>query len=524
MILIYRHIYVLLLFTIFTHCSPEHSTERESGLETPDGIPSASADSDNLEVLLTERDDDDSMSNVIISPSDRQKFRVNFASEAKGASIASYNPEMTGAASLLSAEHDSYALSPCSISKKFVVVSLTEDATVDEIVISSQEKFSSTVKDFRVLGSLTFPTAEWVVLGNFSAEERLGEQSFSLSVKSWSRFIKVSWLSHHGSEFYCTWNRIRVYGRTMLEDLQVLLTAPSSVSSSSSSSIATDAEVAVGVVSSVTPSSLSGTSPTPTTQSTSDNIQSTMAALPVLPSASAEPLVHVSNDGPSQVVNTLFDHPNISSFDSHNDTSKNSTSFISIESLNTDSDLDRLERELFLNDSSLADVTSDANAALAALNASILAANLSKSGNSLVVSPVHPSSSNVFVALTSRLKDLEVDRAITHTHISETNDALLALARQIDTIQKSLIALRNQSFGVRHSATVDELVDSIVSTRDEVHSSEERHNSDVSYLRKQVDLLEARLRDAEQKAETMIWNAGGVIVGLFALQALIRFR
>jgi uncharacterized coiled-coil protein SlyX len=126
--------------------------------------------------------------------------------------------------------------------------------------------------------------------------------------------------------------------------------------------------------------------------------------------------------------------------------------------------------------------------------------------------------------LTSRLKDLEVDRAITHTHISETNDALLALARQIDTIQKSLIALRNQSFGVRHSATVDELVDSIVSTRDEVHSSEERHNSDVSYLRKQVDLLEARLRDAEQKAETMIWNAGGVIVGLFALQALIRFR
>jgi uncharacterized coiled-coil protein SlyX len=295
----------------------------------------------------------------------------------------------------------------------------------------------------------------------------------------------------------------------MLEDLQVLLTAPSSVSSSSSSSIATDAEVAVGVVSSVTPSSLSGTSPTPTTQSTSDNIQSTMAALPVLPSASAEPLVHVSNDGPSQVVNTLFDHPNISSFDSHNDTSKNSTSFISIESLNTDSDLERLEREIFFNDSSHADVNIDAKAALAALNASILAANLSKSGNSLVVSPVHPSSSNVFVALTSRLKDLEVDRAITHTHISETNDALLALARQIDTIQKSLIALRNQSFGVRHSATVDELVDSIVSTRDEVHSSEERHNSDVSYLRKQVDLLEARLRDAEQKAETMIWNAEG---------------
>ena len=525
-----RSLFVLILFVTLS------SQEQHSELFTPDGLPSAasaasaSADSaDSLsEVLLTERDDDDSMSNVIISPADRQKFRVNFASEAKGASIASYNPEMTGAASLLSAEHDSYALSPCSISKKFVVVSLTEDATVDEIVISSQEKFSSTVKDFRVLGSLTFPTAEWVVLGNFSADERLGEQTFSLSVKSWSRFVKVSWLSHHGSEFYCTWNRIRVYGRTMLEDLQVLLTAPSSVSSTSSSSSAADAEVAGGVVSSVVTTPSPGTSPTPSSQTSSphsltENVQSMIAALPVLPAPSTEPIQSVAQDGDTlQIANPLLDLSNVSSLDTQNNS--NNTTFLSLDTTGADAELDRFEREILSNNSSLADVTSDANAALAALNASILAANLSKSGNSLIVSPVHPSSSNVFVALTSRLKDLEVDRVVTHTHISETNDALLALARQIDTLQKSVVALRNQSFGVRHSATVDELVDSIISTRDEVRLGDERQDSVVDYLRKQIDQLEARLQEAELKAETILWNSGGVVVVLFTIQVLHLLR
>ena len=182
-------------------------------------------------------------------------------------------------------------------------------------------------------------------------------------------------------------------------------------------------------------------------------------------------------------------------------------------------EIDRLDREFYLNDTTLLEVTSDANAALAALNASILAANLSRSG-SLVVSPVvHPSSSNVFVALTSRLKDLEVDRVITNAHISETNDALLALARQIETIQKSLIALRNQSFGVRHSRTVDELVDSITSTQDLVKSGDERHDSVTESLKRQIELLSLRLVVAEQLAKTLFW----FIILFFGSCALVWF-
>jgi hypothetical protein len=99
----------------------------------------------------------------------------------------------------------------------------------------------------------------------------------------------------------------------MLEDLQVLLTAPSSVSSTSSSSSAADAEGAVGVVSSVAPSPSLGTSPTPSAQSSSphsltDNVQSMIAALPVLPAPSSEPIQSVSQDGDTlQIANTLLD-------------------------------------------------------------------------------------------------------------------------------------------------------------------------------------------------------------------------
>jgi len=80
----------------------------------------------------------------------------------------------------------------------------------DELLISNEERYSSAVRDFRVTGSLKYPAAEWIVLGNFTAENRFGDQRFSIGVKAFVRFIKVTWLNHYGSEFYCTWTRVQV--------------------------------------------------------------------------------------------------------------------------------------------------------------------------------------------------------------------------------------------------------------------------------------------------------------------------
>jgi hypothetical protein len=145
--------------------------------------------------------------------------RTNFADAATGAVIMGSNPEMTGTRALLVPDADSYALSRCDV-KKWVAIGLSEDVMVDTIIISNEEKYSSSVQHLRVLGSQKFPAAEWVVIGNFTAANTLGEQVFPVSNKQWVRYLKLSWLSHYGDEFYCTWTRIKVHGSTMLEDLQ----------------------------------------------------------------------------------------------------------------------------------------------------------------------------------------------------------------------------------------------------------------------------------------------------------------
>lgn len=153
---------------------------------------------------VIETDDDDGVR-------DSPAHRTNFASSSLGASIMAANPEMTGPKSLLVGDVDAYALSRCD-AKKFVVIQLSEDVLVDELVISNEERYSSAVRELRATGSQKYPATEWVVLGNFTAENRLGEQKFPVASKTFVRFLKLTWLSHYGAEFYCTWTRVQVRG------------------------------------------------------------------------------------------------------------------------------------------------------------------------------------------------------------------------------------------------------------------------------------------------------------------------
>jgi hypothetical protein len=172
--------------------------------------PAAVGEAGSVEVETERENEGDAVS---------EQHRTNFASNAAGAVIMSANPEMTGVTSLLGDDSDHYALSRCDV-KKFVILGLSEDVLVDTLILFNEEKYSSAVNHFKVLGAQKYPASEWIVLGNFSAENKLGAQSFPIAVRSWVRYIKVNWLSHYGHEFYCTWTRIRVHGSTLLEDLQ----------------------------------------------------------------------------------------------------------------------------------------------------------------------------------------------------------------------------------------------------------------------------------------------------------------
>ena len=76
-----------------------------------------------------------------------------------GALVLETSPSAKGMNNILVDDKDKYAISPCA-DKKWVVVGLSEDILVKQIIIANYEKYSSIVSEFQVLGSQTFPTQE----------------------------------------------------------------------------------------------------------------------------------------------------------------------------------------------------------------------------------------------------------------------------------------------------------------------------------------------------------------------------
>lgn len=63
------------------------------------------------------------------------------------------------------------------------------------------------------------------MLGNYTADNKLGDQRFSVKTRAYVRYLKLQWATHYGSEFYCTLTRIMVHGSTGLEDFQEAMQA-----------------------------------------------------------------------------------------------------------------------------------------------------------------------------------------------------------------------------------------------------------------------------------------------------------
>ncbi|KAJ7945063.1 Galactose-binding domain-like [Quillaja saponaria] len=154
----------------------------------------------------------------------------NYASESKGAKVVAHNKDARGASNILGKDHDKYLRNPCSVGGKFVVIELAEETLVDAFKIANFEHYSSNFKEFELSGSLSYPTEVWSPLGNFLAANVKHAQIFKLPEPKWVRYLKVSLLSHYGSEFYCTLSVVEVYGvdaiERMLEDLIVASTEP----------------------------------------------------------------------------------------------------------------------------------------------------------------------------------------------------------------------------------------------------------------------------------------------------------
>ena len=86
-------------------------------------------------------------------------------------------------------------------------------------VVSNYEKYSSYLTEFQVLSSVSYPVKEWLDLGIFVAEPKLGDQIFNLTTPAGARYLKFKFNSHLGTEFYCTISQIKVHGTTIVEQI-----------------------------------------------------------------------------------------------------------------------------------------------------------------------------------------------------------------------------------------------------------------------------------------------------------------
>lgn len=155
------------------------------------------------------------------------KHRWNFASLDCAAVVHRSNQMAKFASSILSEKKDRYMLSPCPTpdsEQQFVIVELCDEIIVDTVVLANFEFFSRMFKRFRIRVSKSLNSGEgdWVDVGTFRARNIRGLQVFKPinppGDARFYRYIRLDFLEHYGSEYYCPISLLRVYGLTQMDD------------------------------------------------------------------------------------------------------------------------------------------------------------------------------------------------------------------------------------------------------------------------------------------------------------------
>lgn len=149
-----------------------------------------------------------------------QLSRTNYASAFLGAKLLDHHKEAKGAHNVLVDDNEKYMIVPCRADRKFFIVQLLREIEVDTISISNREYFSSSVRNFSLVGSNAFPCTApcmWRVLGHFQANFSKVTQSFPLRSPHAVRYIKFLWATSHGTHQSCTLTHFQVFGSDALD-------------------------------------------------------------------------------------------------------------------------------------------------------------------------------------------------------------------------------------------------------------------------------------------------------------------
>lgn len=151
------------------------------------------------------------------------KTRSNYASFDCAANILKTNSQCTHSSAILVENKDSYMLNKCAADSKFIIVELCDDILIDTIVLANFEFFSSTFRTFKVSVSDKYPVKvdRWRELGIFEARNSRDIQAFLVeNPLIWARYLRIEFVTHYGSEYYCPVSLLRVHGTTMMAEFR----------------------------------------------------------------------------------------------------------------------------------------------------------------------------------------------------------------------------------------------------------------------------------------------------------------
>ncbi|EJD76412.1 hypothetical protein, variant [Loa loa] len=146
----------------------------------------------------------------------------NYASKECGAKVLFSNDEAENKNAILNEkEADDYMRNPCERAEhKWLIIELCETIQPTVLEIANFELFSSGPQNIRILGSERYPSNEWVALGDFIVGNNREIQRFTVTARSYVKFLRLELLSHYGREHYCTLSLVRLLGISMVDEYE----------------------------------------------------------------------------------------------------------------------------------------------------------------------------------------------------------------------------------------------------------------------------------------------------------------
>ncbi|CAK63891.1 unnamed protein product (macronuclear) [Paramecium tetraurelia] len=174
-----------------------------------------------LSVLLFNRITRESRVQVKSIPS-----QINFANYFGGATILTKSKQLVGVDNILVDNQETYMITECNQQKLYIIICLKEEIQLESIYFINKEFYSSTMKNFRVFGSVVYPTESWDFLQAFESEDINEWQNFEFE-SHFLRYLKIEIIDFHQAEYHCTLTQIRfknykcfrVFGQTVIGDL-----------------------------------------------------------------------------------------------------------------------------------------------------------------------------------------------------------------------------------------------------------------------------------------------------------------